>query len=50
MDEESINNPKDVRLRQADAPTGEDKFNKEALPAIMQVCRQYVMKLERWIG
>jgi microfibrillar-associated protein 1 len=37
MDDESIREASDVRKREADAPTGEDKFNKEALPKVMQV-------------
>lgn len=37
MDEDSVKDTSDVRLRAADAATGEDKFNKEALPQVMQV-------------
>jgi len=37
MDEESIREKDDVRRRAADDATGEDKFNRAALPQVMQV-------------
>jgi hypothetical protein len=38
MDEDTIKDAKDVRLRDnATAATGDDKFNREAMPKIMQV-------------
>jgi microfibrillar-associated protein 1 len=37
MDEESVARPDDVRRRAADEATGEDKFNRAALPSVMQV-------------
>lgn len=37
MDDESIRDATDVRLRAADQATGEDKFDIAALPAVMQV-------------
>ena len=37
MDEESVREGDDVRRRRADEATGEDKFNRAALPAVMQV-------------
>lgn len=37
MDDESIRDATDVRLRAADAATGEDKFDIAALPKVMQV-------------
>jgi hypothetical protein len=37
MDEDTIKDAKDVRLRDNTAATGEDKFRKEAMPKIMQV-------------
>lgn len=37
MDDESIREATDVRLRAADAATGEDKFDIAALPKVMQV-------------
>jgi microfibrillar-associated protein 1 len=37
MDDESIRDATDVRLRAADQATGEDKFDRAALPKVMQV-------------
>jgi microfibrillar-associated protein 1 len=37
LDDDSVREATDVRLRSTDAPTLEDKFNKEALPKVMQV-------------
>ena len=37
LDPDSVQDPNDVRLRSTDEPTLEDKFNKEMLPAVMQV-------------
>ena len=43
MDDSSIAQDNDVRKRDTLAPTGEDKFNKAALPAVLQV-RKFGMK------
>jgi microfibrillar-associated protein 1 len=37
MDETSLNNPADVRLKDYNAPTLEDHYNKAALPSVLQV-------------
>ena len=37
MDETSLNNPSDVRLKDYNAPTLEDHYNKSALPSVLQV-------------
>ena len=37
MDDESIRDAQDVRLRDTSQATGEDKFDKAALPSVMQV-------------
>ncbi len=37
MDDSSLNNPSDVRLKDYNAPTLEDHYNKSALPSVLQV-------------